>query len=116
MSRFGFARLAEEIHHQLGDILQFEAHDPRFAPVTVLNVKLSRDGRHARILFSILGDDPQAESEALETLATHKGFLRSVLAQRLRIRHTPELHFEVDETERRARRIEQLLEQNKPKP
>jgi ribosome-binding factor A len=39
--------------------------------------------------------------------------LRSALAKRLHIRHTPELYFELDETERRAHGVEELLKEIK---
>lgn len=109
MSRWGLARLQEEIHRRLSEILQFEARDPRWEHVTIFSVKLSKDIRHAWVYVNVLGDSPDEETEALDTLREHRGFLRTALAKHLRIRHTPELHFELDEAERRARRIEELL-------
>ncbi|MFN4217940.1 MAG: 30S ribosome-binding factor RbfA [Candidatus Bipolaricaulia bacterium] len=109
MSRWGLARLQEEIHRRLSEILQFEARDPRLERVTVFSVKLSKDVRHAWVYVSVLSDSPSEETEALETLREHRGFLRTALAKHLQIRHTPELHFELDQAERRARRIEELL-------
>ena len=109
MSRWGLARLQEEIHRRLSEILQFEARDPRLERVTIFSVKLSKDIRHAWVYVSVLSDSPNEETEALETLREHRGFLRTALAKHLQIRHTPELHFELDEAERRAQRIEELL-------
>lgn len=109
MSRWGLERLQSEIHQRLSEILQFEARDPRLERVTIFAVRLSKDIHHAWVSVGVLGD-PHEERESLEALQEHRGFLRSALAKRLRIRHTPELHFELDETERRARRIEELLE------
>lgn len=109
MSRWGLERLQAEIHQRLSEILQFEARDPRLERVTIFAVKLSKDVRHARVSVGVLGNS-QEETESLQALQEHRGFLRSALAKRLHIRHTPELHFELDETERRARRIEELLE------
>ncbi len=102
MSRWGVARLQEEMHRRLSEILQFEARDPRLERVTILSVRLSRDVRHAWVSVSVLHDSPDEETEALETLREHRGFLRTALARRLHIRHTPELHFELDEAERWA--------------
>ncbi len=64
--------------------------------------------RHAWVYVGVLHDAPDEETEALETLRKHRGFLRTALAKHLRIRHTPELHFELDEAEQYARRIEEL--------
>jgi ribosome-binding factor A len=109
MSRWVLARLQEEIHHRLSEILQFEARDPRLERVTILAVKLSKDIRHAWVFVGVLGDSCEEEFESLSALQKHRGFLRTALAKCLHIRHTPELHFELDESERRARRIEELL-------
>lgn len=108
------ARLQEEIHHRLSEILQFEARDPRLERVTIFSVKLSKDVRHAWVCVGVLGDSQEDEAESLDALREHRGFLRSALARSLRIRHTPELHFELDETEDRARRIEELLRKHNP--
>jgi ribosome-binding factor A len=113
MSRWGRERLQSEIHEQLGEILQFEARDPRLERVTIFTVKLSKDMRHAWIAVGVLGDSHQEETESLAALQDHRGFLRSALAKRLHIRHTPELHFELDETERRAHGVEELLKEIK---
>ncbi len=115
MSRWGLARLQEEIHRRLSEILQFEARDPRLERVTIFAVKLSKDIRHAWVSVSVLGGSLEEERESLEALREHRGFLRTALAHFLHIRHTPELHFELDETEDRARRIEELLKKHSPR-
>lgn len=109
MSRWGFERLQEEIHRRLSEILQFEARDPRFERVTILAVRLSKDVRHAWVYVNVLSDSPKENTESLEALQEHRGFLRTALAKHLHIRHTPQLHFELDETEQRARRLEELF-------
>ncbi len=109
MSAWGLARLQEKIHRRLSEILQFEARDPRLERVTIFSVKLSKDMRHAWVFVGVLSDSPDEEIESLDTLRKHRGFLRTALAQHLHIRHTPQLHFELDQAERRARRLEELL-------
>ncbi len=84
MSRWGLARLQEEIHRRLSEILQFEARDPRLERVTIFAVKLSKDMRHAWVYVSVLHNSPDEETEALETLRKHRGFLRTALAKHLR--------------------------------
>ncbi|MCX8103573.1 MAG: 30S ribosome-binding factor RbfA [Candidatus Bipolaricaulota bacterium] len=102
MSRWGFARLQEEIHHRLSEILQFEARDPRLERVTIFSVKLSKDAHHAWVSVGVLSDSPEEESESLDALREHRGFLRTALAKLLRVRHTPELHFALEKAERSA--------------
>lgn len=107
-SRHTLRKIREEIKRQLGDILQFEARDPRLEWVTVMDVQLSKDLRHATVYVSTLGEGT-AEEETLAVLREHRGFLRSELAKRLHLRRVPELRFEPDLTTRRAQRIEELL-------
>jgi ribosome-binding factor A len=111
MSKWGFEKLREEIKRRLSEILQFEAHDPRFALITVMDVRLSADVHYATVYVSVL--DGTQEAAALEALQAHRGYLRTQLAHQLHIRHTPELRFVLDETEKRAQRIEQLLERDR---
>lgn len=108
MSQRAREKIREAIKRKLGEILEFEARDPRLEWVTVMDVRLSRDLRYATVLVSTLGGGV-SEEEAVAVLTQHKGFLRSELAKRLRLRRVPELRFEPDLTVRRARRIEQLL-------
>ena len=115
-SRYTLRKIREEIKRHLGDILQFEARDPRLEWVTVMDVKLSRDLRYATVYVSTL-QDGAAEEETLAVLTEHRGFLRSELAKRLKLRRVPELRFERDLTMARARHIEQILrEEGSPSP
>jgi ribosome-binding factor A len=44
-----------------------------------------------------------------KALAHDRGFYRSMLAERLALRHTPDLRFVIDETVERSLRLEALL-------
>jgi ribosome-binding factor A len=111
VSKWGFQKLQEEMVRTLSEILQFETREPLFSLVTVMGIKLSADVHYATVYVSVL--DESQEGTALEALRNNRTYLRTQLAQRLRIRHTPELRFVLDETEKRAQRIEELLEQEK---
>ena len=114
MSKWGFQKLREEMKRRLSEILQFDTHDPHFGLVTVMDIKLSADVHYATVYVTVL-DDTQ-DDVALEALQTHRAYLRTQLAHHLRIRHTPELRFELDEMEKRAQRIEQILDEEKNLP
>jgi ribosome-binding factor A len=108
------AKIREEIKRQLGEILEFEARDPRLEFVTVMDVRVSPDLQRATVYISTVGEE-LSEEEVVKVMEEHRGFFRSELAKRLRLRRTPELHFEIDFVERYARRIEQLLQQEREK-
>jgi ribosome-binding factor A len=111
MSRWGFQKLHEEMARKLSEILQFDNRDQLFGLVTVMGVKLSTDVHYATVYVTVL--DEKKETAAIDALHAHRRYLRTQLAHQLRIRHTPELRFELDETEKRAQRIEQLLDREK---
>jgi len=72
-----------------------------------MDVQLSPDARYARIF--VAAGAPGDTSELLRALEHDRGFYRSLLAERLDVRHTPELRFMIDETVERAMRLEEIL-------
>ncbi|OGF55677.1 MAG: ribosome-binding factor A [Candidatus Fraserbacteria bacterium RBG_16_55_9] len=108
MGRKWIARVREEIKRRLSEILEFGTRDPRLELVTVMDVRISSDLNYATIYVSVTGREA-SEEEAIKVLNEHRGFFRSELAKRLTLRHTPELRFELDLVEKRARRIEEVL-------
>jgi ribosome-binding factor A len=103
-------RVDEAVRAVLSDALSRDVKDPRIGFVTVTGVKTSPDLRHARVFVSVLGDDG-ARAATLDGLRSAHGFLQSVIASELSLKHTPELVFEYDETVARADRITRLIDQ-----
>jgi ribosome-binding factor A len=103
------ARLREDIQRELSRILEFESRDPvvREAFPTLMDVRLTVDGRYANVYVAVAGDVSRDDVE--KALAHDRGFYRSMLADRLALRHTPELRFVIDETVERSLRLEALL-------
>src|SRR5690606_37367017 len=89
--------------------------DPRIGFVSVTDVEMSRDLRHAKIYVSIFGDD-EAKAQTLEALHHAQGFVRSELGRRIRLRHTPEISFRLDDSIERGHRINRLLRELAPEP
>lgn len=103
-------RLAAEIQKILAEVLEFKVKDPtlREAAPTVVEVQLSQDAQRATVYVYLAAEANRAE--AMAALEHDKGFLRTQLAKRLRVRRVPELSFQLDETLDRALRLEQLFE------
>ena len=102
------ARLAEAIREQVAELIASKLKDPRIGFVTVTRVELTSDQRLARILFGVLGDEA-ARKKTLEGLRQAQGFVRRELAQRLRLRFTPEVVFEYDRGLDATDRVARLL-------
>lgn len=115
MSKLRANRVAEQIKKELGDILTRKIKDPRVGFVTVTDVEVTGDLQQAKIFISVLGDDSQKQ-ETLTGLSKAKGFIRSEIGSRIRLRKTPEIMFAFDEALEYGNRIETILhELNKEK-
>ncbi len=101
-------RVDEAMRAVLSDAIAKDLKDPRVGFVTVTGVKTSTDLRHARVYVSVLGDEP-ARSETMDGLRSAHGFLQRHLASELKLKHTPSLTFEYDDSVDRGMRISSLL-------
>lgn len=102
-------RVNEAVREVLSDAISTNLKDPRVGFVTVTAVKTSRDLRHARVYVSVLGDAPTRE-DTLTGLRSAHGFLQSAISRQLRLKHTPALTFEYDDTVDKAARLTELLD------
>jgi ribosome-binding factor A len=105
-------RLGEALREEIEALVEGELGDPRIGLVSVTGVHLADDGRSAQVLVDVDGDDDEAE-RSLEGLDAAKAYIRREVADRLRLRRSPELHFRLDRSDREKARVEQLLERAK---
>jgi ribosome-binding factor A len=103
-------RVGEQMKKELSDIIGRKIKDPRIGFVTVTDVQVTGDLQQAKVFISVLGDDEQKEN-TLKGLAKAKGFIRTEIGNRIRLRKTPEITFEFDESIDYGNRIETLLHQ-----
>ena len=102
-------RVSDVLRAELSELLLREVHDPRVKLASVTSVEVTSDLRRAVVKISALGNDEQRQ-ETLAGLRHAKGFLRTELAHRLRLRATPELVFELDRGAEHSQRISDILE------
>lgn len=103
-------RIGEQIHRELAELISREIKDPRVGMVTISGVDVSADLSHAKVWFTVLGDEAGV-AHTSEGLRRAAGFLRRELGRRLHIRIIPELHFHFDNTQARAARLDALIDQ-----
>ena len=106
------SRVGEQMKKELSDIIGRKIKDPRIGFVTVTDVQVTGDLQQAKVYISVLGDEKQKE-ETLKGLTKAKGFIRSEIGSRIRLRKTPDLIFEFDESIDYGNKIENLLSQLK---
>jgi ribosome-binding factor A len=102
-------RVGDLLRAELAELLLRQVHDPRVKLASVTAVEVTSDLRRAVVKISVLGDDEQRQ-ETLAGLRHARGFLRTELAHRLRLRATPELVFELDRSAEHSQQISDLLE------
>jgi ribosome-binding factor A len=115
MSAERMRRVDEAVREVLSLALSEGLKDPRVGFVTVTDVKTSPDLRHARVYVSVLGDE-KAREATLAGLRSAHGFLQGRVAGELRLKRTPELRFEYDDTAERADRLERLMNEGTGAP
>jgi len=101
------------IRRQLAMILEREFRDRLPALITVTEVRISGDLRHARIFVAILAERPQQEA-AIKFLQNNRPELRQLLGAQVILKYLPTLEFVLDLSAERAQRIEELLRGNDP--
>lgn len=102
-------RLADLIRDEVARLLLREVRDPRIGFVTITGVKVTPDLRQARLFVSILGD-AAARDAALEGLRHSAHFIQRALFRNLRLRHSPVLLFDIDDSLERGDRIERVIQ------
>jgi ribosome-binding factor A len=103
-------RVNEAIREVLGDAIATELKDPRVGFVTVTEVDTSPDLRSARVYVSVLGSEAERK-QSLDGLRSSHGYLQSKIASAMRMKRTPTLTFQYDESTERGDRISRLLDQ-----
>ena len=91
-------------------MLARDVHDPGIGFVTVTRVQLTPDLQHARVLYTVLGDE-KTRIKSGQALQRATPFLRRQIGARLRLRRVPELRFVYDDSVAGQDRIEQLLDE-----
>ena len=104
-------RVAEQIHHELAELIRAEVKDPRVGMVTVTGVDITPDYAYATVHFTVLPDDPDTIAHTTAGLARAAGFLRAQLFRRVRIHTTPELRFAHDQSTAHGMEMSKLIDE-----
>jgi len=102
-------RISEQVKKEVSDIIQNELKDPRLPQmISVTEAEVTKDLRYAKVYVSMLGTDTDKKN-ALQALKNAAGFVRREVGQRLQIRYTPEIIFELDDSIERGVYITKLI-------
>ncbi len=116
MRRFRKERIGSLVRDIVAESVQHKMNDPRLSPLTtVTRVEMSADLMHAKVYFSVMGDE-SAERRTLAAIRHASGFLQTQVARGLTIRQCPELQFDIDERPKKVRHMMGLLEELREEP
>ena len=107
-------KVSDLIREEVARLIQSEMHDTRLGFVTVTEVRMSPDLKHARIYVSLLAEGA-AREQAMDALGAARGFIRRRIGQTLRLKHTPDIHFSLDTSIEYGARIETLIQEARSK-
>ena len=105
-------RVQEALRREISKIIQNEVKDPRLGFITITRVELTRDLRFARVYFSVLGESKDKKL-ALKGLNHAKGYIKSLIGERVGLRFMPEIVFKIDESLEHTKKIYDLMERLK---
>lgn len=106
------SRVNDLLREELSALLLKGVKDPRVAHglVTITEVQVSPDLRHATVFVSHLGSEDE-RAEVLEGLQHSAHYLHRELMHRLDMRSVPELVFRFDPSIERGARLAELIHQ-----
>ena len=108
MNNIKLKRYNSAFEKEISIILQNEIKDDDIKFVTVTGVEITNDLSYAKVYITIF--DKDKKESTLKALEKAKGFIRTELAKRVQIRHTPELRFVIDESIEYGNKIDNIIE------
>lgn len=101
-------RVGDLLKEELSELILREVKDPRIGFVTITEVRVSADLRHARV-YIVTHETGEGQEQTLKGLQSARGYLRGALGRRLHLKYIPDLNFSVDETLEQGFRIHEIL-------
>jgi ribosome-binding factor A len=106
-------RVSDLLREEIADIIMKKVKDPRLGFVTVTGVEITDDLKIAKAFVSVLKEEERETTLAI--LNSAKGYIRSEVAKRVRMKSIPSLEFRIDESIAYGDRIDKLLKEIKEK-
>lgn len=102
-------RLDELLREEISEVIRRDVDDPRIGFLTITDVEVAPDLRHANVWVSVIGSADE-KKQTLRALSHAMPFVRQRLG-RLRLKRIPDLHVKEDETAVRGTRVMKILEE-----
>ncbi len=102
-------KVGSVVHRGLSAILQNKLSDPRIGQITITEVSMSRDLKHAKV-YVTSSETPDSMERTLVNLNRAKSYIRHQLSANLNMKYTPAVSFLKDEVPERSDHVLSLIE------
>lgn len=103
-------RLEQDIKLALSNIIMYEVKEPDVSGmITVTDVKVTSDQKYATIYISIYGK--KNKEKVLVALRKAKGYIKSSLAKKVKMRNIPDLIFKLDNSMEYGEYMDRVIEE-----
>ncbi len=109
MANIKIERLNHAFQEEISMILMTEIKDDDIKFVTITGVDTTSDLSFAKVYYTVLDENKKESTK--EALSKAASFIRTKLAERVEIRHTPELKFIYDSSIAYGEHIEKIIEE-----
>ncbi len=106
-NKFSKLKYEEKVRDVINLALRREFTDPRLMNVSVTHVELTQDYSHAKVYWDTF--NVQTRGDAKTAIESTAGRMRKLLAEKMEVRHTPEIHYIYNSQFEDANKIDQLL-------
>ena len=103
------------VRQEISQIMAVEMNDPRLSTlISITEVRTSSDLRRAKVYFSVLGDE-NTKQNALAAMESAGGYIHRTMKRNLKLKFTPVLSFELDESIEQGTELLYLISRNAPR-
>ena len=107
-------RVNEQLREEISTLLARQIKDPRLnSVVSITRVVTSGDLRSATVYISVMGNQ-ETKQTALNGIQSAASFLRRELRDRINMRHTPFMTYQLDDSLEEADQVLRLMDRVRP--
>lgn len=108
MVTYRIDRINKEFLRAISEILQGRIKRENVREAILTKVNTSKDLSYAKVFYTLI--DTERREEIQKALDSAAGQIRSMLGKEMHLRTIPELHFVFDDSEAKARAMDELLD------
>jgi len=103
------AKIQSDMVRAISEIIFTEARDEFLKTITITACKVSNDLSYAKVYFTSISD--MDKKTLVKEVNEASGFIRTLVAECLDLRHTPELEFLYDDSIEYGNKIEKIIKE-----